>query len=65
MHHDAAEGVRPEAPGFVAATVDVLREANRLRLLSLLGEFRRVMEHQDQAIMVRHAVLGGLQVACR
>jgi hypothetical protein len=50
MHQDAANRVRSQATRLVAAAVDGLGYANRFRLLPLIAELRRIVEHQNRPI---------------
>ena len=55
--------MRPEAPGLVAAAIDTLRDPDGLGRLSFINEFRRIMEHENQAVGRPHALAGRLKMS--
>src|SRR5271157_5438216 len=63
MHQDAANCMRPQAPDLVAAAIYTLRDPDGLRGLSFINKFRRVMEHENQALGGSHALAGRLKVS--
>src|SRR5216684_1254475 len=56
MHQDAANRVRSQAPSFISSAVYALGYPDRVRVLPLIREFSRVMEHKDGSIGGNRAV---------
>jgi hypothetical protein len=50
MHQNAANRVRSQATRLVSPTVYTFGDANRLRLLPLIGKLGRIMEHEYKTI---------------
>jgi hypothetical protein len=65
MHQDAANSVRPEASGLVAAAIHTLRYPDGFRRLSFINEFRRIMEHENQAVSGSYALAGRLKMSAQ
>jgi hypothetical protein len=62
MHQDAAHRVRSQAARLIPSTVYVLRDADRLGTLSLVCEFGRVMQDQNETIRGSDAITGRLKM---
>jgi hypothetical protein len=62
VHQDAANRVRSQTPRLVPSAVDALRYPDRVRVLSSIGELRRVMEHKDGTIAGDRAAMRRLKV---
>ena len=50
MHQNAAHRVRPQAPRLIPPAVDALGDPDRIRVLALIAEFGRVMQHENRTI---------------
>src|SRR5260370_899965 len=62
MHQNAANRVRSQTPRLVPSAVYALRYPDRVRVLSLIGELGRVMEHKDGTIGGGRAAMRRLKV---
>ena len=58
MHHNAADGVRTHPALFILAAVDALGDTDRPGTFPLVAELRRVMQHQDQAVVGGNPIAG-------
>src|SRR5258708_4840592 len=65
VHQDAAKRVRSQTPRLVPSAVDALRYPDRVRVLPLMGELGRVMEHKDGTIGGDRAVARRLKVTAQ
>src|SRR3546814_8656861 len=62
MQQDAANRVRPEPTRLVSTTVDALGDADRLRLLSLIAELGRIVQHKNRPIGADHPIARRLKM---
>src|SRR5271169_394878 len=62
MHKNAADCVMARRAFLVPPASHLMRDADRPRLLSLKREFRRVVQHENEAVACRKAIMGRLKV---
>jgi len=62
MHQNAANRVRSQATRLVPSAVYILGYADRLRSLSLVCEFGRVMQDQNETIGGSDTITGRLKM---
>jgi hypothetical protein len=63
MHQNSAHRVRPQSPSLVSSTVDSIRQADCVGLLSLKCKFSRIVQHQERAAVRRDPISGRLKMA--